>query len=123
MDRFDIPLADRLALAPHHREFQGTVAYVANKLMGNPGAPIKGIGKYQGGVLVNGREIGIYSEIVQDDWARVFHTLPEETATANALKSVSGAFRTLGTKAFYVPSTSILQDPLRSFFEPAGVKL
>lgn len=123
MERFDIPLPDRLALAPYHREFQATVALVANTLMGRPGAALQGIGKYQGGIIVNGREIAIYRETVQEDWTRSSRTIPEETATANALHSVNGAFKTLGHRAFHMPGTTNLRDPLRSFFEPAGVKL
>lgn len=100
MQNFTLSKEARRALAPYHREFQAAVAIIANHTVGNAWAPPRGIGKYEGGVVVNRLEIAIFRETVQEDWRRENKTLPEEVAVAQAIETMAAAFKADGAKVF-----------------------
>lgn len=124
MVRFELDDATRLALLPHHRAFQATIAVMAHKLLDTPLADDKprGIGKYEGGVVVAGRELCIRANNVMDDWKLATEPMREEQALAQAIGIVSRNFNQTGKSALLQPPPSGLSDPLRSFFEPVMPK-
>jgi hypothetical protein len=78
----------RTAMAAHGRLIQGAIAMIAHEVMGKQIAEPEGIGKYEGGVIVNGREIAIKHGYVTDDWNRQREATPEETAVVHAIAQV-----------------------------------
>ena len=129
MVRFDIETSVRVLLLPVAREFQAAVQAVAQEGFGKPSGIDSwkiGIGKYEGGVRVNGREIAIHRDWAGDDWKRDIAPKPEEEAVVKALYSVSKGFvengpEWLAAKAAVFKDDQRIHysDPLRSFFEPA----
>lgn len=87
MKSFNITPEDRQALVPIHRAFQAGVCTLANLKMGlTPPFRIDGIFKYEGGVVVNGKEIAIKGTYLKDDFAPTGpEPSPEETATLDAM--------------------------------------
>jgi hypothetical protein len=83
---YTLTAEDRAALAQHHRSVQAAIAVLANRKLG-VAAPPEGIGKWEGGVRVNGREIAIHAGNVQDDWRRSREPRPEERAVVAAIRS------------------------------------
>jgi hypothetical protein len=129
MVRFDIETSVRVLLLPVAREFQAAVQAAAQEGFGEPkgiGAWKIGIGKYEGGVRVNGREIAIHRDWAGDDWNRDIAPKPEEEAVAMALGTVSKGFLENGPE-WLAAKAAVFQDdrrihysdPLRSFFELA----
>lgn len=111
----------RTAMAPHARLIQGAIAMLAHEAMGKQIADPKGIGKHEGGVVVNGREIAIKHGYVTDDWNRQKDATPEETAVVTAITQVRELWNTGGGDAGilgrFKPSSE--GDPLRDLL---GVK-
>lgn len=124
---FTISEEDRKKLAPYHRAFQATVAQHANQFLGLNHPP-QGIGRYQGGLTINGKMLVINPNNVDESWSRTTEPTREEVAVATALVTVTSAFKLLGQKALIAPPPegvfgSALKDPLRWFFEgPGGTK-
>jgi len=78
-----------------------------------------GIGKYQGGVTVNGRQICIRERNVMDDWKRSAEDTPEERAVVDAIYLVAEIVEQDGAQSLSITyGDQITYDPLRSFFEP-----
>lgn len=94
MKKFNAPPAELLkALEPYHKQFQGIVAFTANKTLGAKATPIKAIGKAEGGVTVNNCEICIKADYCFDDFRpgaknSSLPPSPEEEATATAIEHV-----------------------------------
>jgi hypothetical protein len=123
MVRFELDDATRLALLPHHRAFQATVARTANELMKWPDTEPQGIGKYQGGIFVAGRPICLFPGGAKDDISRYDDTPKrEENAAAEAVRLVCLMFNQQGASVLEQPTPGNLRDPLRSFFEPVMPK-
>lgn len=127
MQSFDVPLDDRIALLPCHRAFQATIAHRANEALGLAHPP-QGIGRYQGGVMINGRQLVINPDNVAQSWSGTSAPTREEIAVADAIMSVVQDFRRLGDRVLVMPPPetplgSALQDPLRWFFRPTGMQL
>ncbi|MDD3371084.1 MAG: hypothetical protein PHE27_04575 [Alphaproteobacteria bacterium] len=116
----------REALRPYNRAFQIAVAEIANRKMGIAQNMPQGIFKYEGGVLVNQKEIVIYAEIVREDSLRRHQEIesndptPEENATAEAITELSEAFEKSGISTLlpFLPKAHIFMgDPLRRLFD------
>lgn len=111
----------RAAMAPHHRTVQTAIAVLASQQMGVPVDPLIGIGKYQGGVRVNEREICIRQGSVTDDWKRKHDGgTPEEHAVAAAIGRVESLYQLGGLTALrgvVLGVEDARTDPLRSMFE------
>ncbi len=119
MKEFIIPLSERALVAPHGVAFQATVAYVANRLLHHRLKPdaVRGVSHQKGGVQVVFRNIVIDDNAVYDLYDPTMDATPPEIATVDALTSVIGAFKTLGTKAFIDPPINLLLgDRLKQFF-------
>jgi len=118
MKQFTIKKHHRLPFVNTHRWFQAAVATVANEKMGTPTTQPKGIFKTEGGVVVNGREIVIHQDFVQDDWATGARTeTPEEVRTVEAIQEVLDGKH----NGLYFPKETLvafrMADPLRRFFD------
>lgn len=113
----DVPGEIREALAPHHRAFQAAVAVLAARRLGvGPGVP-EGIGKWEGGVRVNGREIVVFADKAEDNWRRYDPApKPEEEAVAWAVGEAAARFARDGAAALAEFGEVRRPDPLRSFF-------
>jgi hypothetical protein len=117
MKKYTLPPEDRLALAPFHREFQAAVAVLANRTVGVDVSRPEGIGKWEGGVKVNGLEIAIKDDYVAEDWKRTGETRPEEIAVAEAIETLAANFKTHGGTTFEQyrdVAKTMYGDPLRS---------
>jgi hypothetical protein len=94
MKKFNPPPPELLkALEPYHKQFQGIIAFTANKALGATTTPIRAIGKHEGGVTVNNCEICIKHDYCFDDFRPGATNSgnppsPEEEATAKAIESV-----------------------------------
>lgn len=107
----------RAEMAQAHRTVQIAISAIANQSFGCQDDP-DGIGKYQGGVKVNGQEICIRKFHVMDDWKRsVDVATPEEQATVVAIEAVAQLVEAGGLAALapYEGRPSDW-DPLRSMF-------
>ncbi|MFP4313053.1 MAG: hypothetical protein ACLFR0_01890 [Alphaproteobacteria bacterium] len=58
-----------------------------------------GIGKYEGGIRVNRREIVIKANFIAEDWQRKRVIIPEETAVLHAIQEVAYLLEKHGIKA------------------------
>jgi hypothetical protein len=122
---FDISERLREEMAPHHRAVQAAIAVLANRHLGIEARP-EGIGKFQGGVRVAGRDICIGPNAVADDKKR-YNDDPkkEEEAVALAIGVVAQRFSRDGADSLAEfggidslggPYGLFLPDPLRAFF-------
>ena len=102
----------RLILKEHHRAVQGAIAVLANTQFGTIVQP-QGIFKYEGGVVVNKREIAIHEDYVIDDWKKVGEPTAEETAVVDAITAVEGLWRVNGRAAVAAFPAVFHGDPLR----------
>jgi hypothetical protein len=120
MKTFDIPAADRALVKPYARDFQTEVALVANRLMGRKLSPdlLIPMGHHKGGIFVLDQPIVIDSDRLWNQAAAPWpFPEPHEEAAENALRSVIGAFKSMGPKALTpVPTQLLLGDPLKMFF-------
>jgi hypothetical protein len=100
---FNFPEKDRNRLCPHHREFQAAVTIIANRMLGveiNEIRPTLGIFKREGGVLVNHREIVMYSSYVVDREDNPTNKAStEEMAAVLAIREVIDLFNKDGRTA------------------------
>ena len=96
MIRYTLDDADRDIMRTRHRDVQGAIAVIANKMMGVKEVEPQAIGKAEGGVVVNGCEICIKWDFLCDDWKRtgLNAPTPEEKATVAAIAVVAEICRT-----------------------------
>ena len=118
MQEYTLSDATRRALAAHHREFQAAIAVVANRACGIETSNPEGIGRYEGGVKVRGREITVKHDFVSGGWTRDGKTTAEEIAVANAIQTVAADFTKHGEAALEpyreMGQRMIMGDPLRA---------
>lgn len=103
----------RARMAEHPRAIQAAIALAANRELSVTSHEPQGIFKYQGGVLVNGREIAIHRDMVRDDWGHGDDApTPEETAVVKAIGSVA---ELISAGSALPPVTDNMRgDPLRA---------
>lgn len=94
------------------RLVQGAIAAIANSGF-SLGSPPKGIFKYEGGVVVNNREIAIKKDILVDDWSHKIDPSPEEIAVFYAIATVARKVEHGGIEALIDYSPCDYGDPLR----------
>jgi hypothetical protein len=122
MKGYTLPQEQLDALANYHRDFQTTIAVIANRKCGveiaEPRFPfIDG-----GGIVVKGRHIMINKDRVRDDSRLLPHSSREEKATVEAIYEAVALFNEKGGKAFVsfanvkMPAFRIPGDPLRRMF-------
>lgn len=93
-------LSDKLrrAMAKDEPAVKAALCAIANARFGKSGTA-SGIGKFEGGVRVNGREIVIKEGLVADDWNRSGASAPEELAVVEAIAEVGHLVRKKGIAA------------------------
>ena len=74
---------------------KAALCVIANERFGYTETP-QGIFKYEGGIVVNGREIAIGERAVRDDWDRPKNPTPEEKAVVDAIVEVAKIIETEG---------------------------
>jgi hypothetical protein len=114
--QFPLEESMRSLMATEHRAVQTAISAIANAKFGNPHPP-QGIGKYQGGVLVNGREICLREHWANDDRIRQpTCDTPEEIAVVTAIAAIVSIIENNGITAIksYENSQYRMRDPLRS---------
>lgn len=114
MQHYELPAKIRAAMAQDEPAVKSALAQIANAAFGRGGMP-QGIYKYEGGIVVNGREIAIKDKIITDDWHRAAAPTDEEAATARAIEQVAELIRKNGVaslRARYGACTH--GDPLRA---------
>ena len=122
MLNYTLTESTRKKMAREHRAVQIAISKIANENFGSPHDP-GGIGKYQGGVKVNFREIYIAKNVVMDDWKRhVEHPTPEEIAVVEAVAKVAASIEKNGLKSIrpYFNEQFYMADPLRSMLDVGG---
>jgi hypothetical protein len=107
-------------LAEHHRHLQTAICILANqKLDLTPEVP-EFIFRWEGGVIVNRREITIKADYVVDSTGMYEReTSPEEQAVVDSIMELVEAWKAQGVACVtgYTPPTVLPGDPLRSMFE------
>lgn len=84
MVRYEIlPKEIRELFRSHHARVKRALSVYANERFGF--TEYAGIFKYEGGIVVNRREIAIKSGYVKDDWNRSDEEKPEEIAVVEAI--------------------------------------
>lgn len=78
---------------------KAALAVIANERFGGTERP-EGICKYQGGVMVNGREIWISRNFVQDNNRSYGDPSPEEQAVVAAIEEVASTIKPSGLARF-----------------------
>lgn len=112
----------RKKMAREPRAVQIAISKIANEKFGSPHDP-QGIGKYEGGVRVNNREICIRKNNVSDDWKRYsLDPTPEEQAVIDAITQISETIEKNGLKSIrpYFNEQFYMADPLRSMLDVGG---
>lgn len=116
MLEYTLSAKTRAKMAKEHRAVQTAISSIANQSFRNPGPP-DGIGKYEGGVRVNGREICIRKNNVMDDWTRAITSVtPEERAVVNAIGIVAAQVEQEGIQSIRPYGFCRSGDPLRAMF-------
>ncbi|MDB5492474.1 MAG: hypothetical protein JWO78_2323 [Micavibrio sp.] len=92
MQSYKLSPAIRKKMAEDEPAVKSAIAKIANAEFGIFG-DTDGIGKYEGGVLVNTREIAIKTNCVMDDWRRCIDPTPEEVAVVKAIDKVAAIIR------------------------------
>jgi len=118
MLHYQIKDSTRQEMAREHRIVQIAISTIANESFGG-GIKPKGIGKYQGGVCVNNREICIQKTNVMDDWQRTTAPTPEEFAVVEAIEKIADSIEKNGLDSIrhYANDQLHMADPLRSMFD------
>lgn len=122
MIKFSVPEEFLELTIDHHRSVQVAIALIANEKAGNKNiGRYLGIGKYEGGVKVNGSEICIRHNSVADDWIRYNNDpKPNEQFTVDAINEVVEQITKNGIEWLQQYTDKILDyslsDPLNSFY-------
>ena len=82
MLEYELSETTRQKMAANPADVKAAIATIANQVFDHKG-PVEGIGKYQGGVRVNNREIVMRASNVMDDRRRSVDTTPEENALSS----------------------------------------
>ncbi len=115
MLEYELSETTRQKMAANPAAVKAAIATIANQVFDHKG-PVEGIGKYQGGVRVNNREIVIRACNVMDDWRRSVDTTPEERAVVNAIAHVALLIEEVGIDSVVQKYGECHRgDPLRSF--------
>ncbi len=113
MHTYHLPKKIRETMAQNEPAVKAALSKIANKEFGIQGLP-QGIGKYEGGIKVNNREIAIRHNYVMDDWHKTQRQTPEETAVVKAIEEVKSIILRHGIKAVKARyGECTLGDPLR----------
>jgi hypothetical protein len=87
--RYTLSQAMRDEFAKNEPAVKAALCVLANQRFLGTTKP-EGIGKYEGGIVVNGREIAIKRDAVMDDWiGREERPTEEERVTAEAIETLA----------------------------------
>ena len=105
-------------LKPYHREFQAAVAVITNRRFGIEIAELQPIHNHGGGLVVNGQEISVQKDHVQENPKLSDNEMPEEKATAEVIESLGRDFMLLrtndGIKKFFAPYAPLVRKAARA---------
>ncbi len=89
--KYELSDAVRRAMAKNEPVIKAALCKIANKTFSLEGERAEGIHKYEGGVVVNRKEIAIKHNLIVDDWGDRSLDTPtaEELAVSYALQKVS----------------------------------
>lgn len=115
MAEFTLKDSTRRRMAREHRAVQIAISSIANLAFGSPHGPC-GIGQYQGGVRVNGREITLRKNHANDEYNRGRDDTPEELAVVAAIHQIADVIELQGIGAIklYKHIPCDMKDQLRS---------
>ena len=112
----DYTLSDniRAKMAEDPEAVKAALCVIANQSFAGQ-HPVRGIGKYQGGIVVNHCEIFIGQDVVMDDWRRATDPTEEERAAVAAINHLAILVNEVGMESIrQTYGTCRIGDPLRS---------
>lgn len=101
MGKANYSLSDKIRqqMAQDEPAVKAALCKIANANFATANDPPMGIGKFEGGIKVNKKEIAIKGNFVAEDWARLPETIPEELATVAAIKEIADLIKKRGIQA------------------------
>lgn len=86
---YELDRSAREIMAADSAAVKAAIAILANQHVGADATNPKGIYKYEGGVVVDGKEVAIKSDHVMNDWVYDPAPKPEEEAVVWAISEVA----------------------------------
>lgn len=96
MLQYTLPENIRAAIAEDEPAVKAALCIIANQNFATKDHPPQGIGKYEGGIKVNGKEIAIRGNYVIADWKRPREPIAEEQAVVGAITKVADIIQRQG---------------------------
>lgn len=118
MQKYELSKKLRKAMAADPLAVKAALCRIANENFSTAQDLPRGISKFEGGIIVNKRQIAIHSDFVIDDYKVVRGATPEEQAVAHAITKVAGIVASKGLKALKADyGECIYGDPLRRLLD------
>lgn len=118
MIHYELDADTRARMAADPAAVKAAIAILANQRLGADVTMPRGIFKYEGGVVVNGKEIAIKREGVMDDWSYDPAPKPEEEAVVWAIAEAARITIAQGVEALAARfGRCNYGDPLRDLLD------